>query len=270
MEQAWCFNVEKTSIHNKILLLTTKVHLETAQHWVDRMLPSIYQQHIVDKLDVMTSKWMIPRCLDKPILTAASTAYANKLKQCTVWINDGTTTSMLVTKPSCHNKFQLVGVTFDKKEFPALTNIQNKSFSVPSMQPANQPAKATTNTALPPAQPFNYKAELNCLSEEIETWLKKQKTYSQRWMKNQQPGQTICTVSCQTKETVWGTRKCQYESGKTTQLSSQQHATLPQICNPKCVLSQPISHHTMMGCYNESAKKQLGTSLPSFDTHHMT
>jgi len=52
MEQTWCLNVKKTSIHNKVLLTTTKSQLDTARHGIDTELPSLYNQNIADKLDV--------------------------------------------------------------------------------------------------------------------------------------------------------------------------------------------------------------------------
>ncbi len=56
MEQEWCLNVEKTSTNNKVLVTTTKAHLEKARTWLDITLPNHYQQYVADKLDVTTIK----------------------------------------------------------------------------------------------------------------------------------------------------------------------------------------------------------------------
>jgi len=61
MEQAWCLNVEKTSIHNKVMLTTTKSHLKTARTWIDHTLPKLYNNNVADKLDVTLIKKMKPR-----------------------------------------------------------------------------------------------------------------------------------------------------------------------------------------------------------------
>jgi len=182
LEQPWCLNVEKTSIHNKVLLTTTKTNLETARTWIDNTLPGIYNQHVADKLDVTLIKKMIPRRLDKPIMTSASSAYADKLKQRTNDLSGGNQPTPLVTKPPRHTKTKAAGITFDEQSFPALTKQQpaksphttQKSTS-PAASNAATPATLSETTQATTAQPkFDYKAELQRLSEEIETKLKKQ------------------------------------------------------------------------------------------------
>jgi len=68
---------------NKVLVITMKGQLSDACMWVNVTLPEIYQQHILDKIDVMKLQHLILCHLDKPILTLASHTYANQLKQCT-------------------------------------------------------------------------------------------------------------------------------------------------------------------------------------------
>jgi len=175
MEQTWCLNIEKTSIHNKVLLTMTKAHLETARKWVNTTLPSLYQQNIADKLDVTTIKKTIPRRLDKPTLTVASMAYADKLKQRMTGPNDGKGPQTLIARPPCQNKFQPVDVTFDEREFPELQTSKTKpASSKPKPQTTTQTTTTTTATDDSTPQPFDYKAELLRLSDEIETKLKKQ------------------------------------------------------------------------------------------------
>jgi len=173
MAQPWCLNVEKTSIHNKVLLTTTKTHLDTARMWIDTTLPNLYNQHVADKLDVTLIKKMIPRRLDKPIMTSASTAYADKLKQRMVNPPTGTSPTALTTQPPRHNKSKLSGITFDEQSFPALTT--TKSNANPNPPKTNIPAPKNSQQAEPLAAPqFDYKAELQRLSVEIEMNLKKQ------------------------------------------------------------------------------------------------
>jgi len=173
MEQHWCYNVEKTSIHNKVLLTTTKKQLEEACKWVDTTLPNLYEENIADKLDVTTIKRALPRRLDKPNLTASSMAYADKLKQRTGG-NAGATNAPLIVKPPRSSKPPPVGVSFDEKDFPTLpqkskqpTTTQTKTEDRPDQQ-----QKTSATQSAPPT--FDYKAELQWLSEEIENNLKKQ------------------------------------------------------------------------------------------------
>jgi len=81
LNQLWCLSLKRTTTLNKVLAVTTKGQLTAARTWVDVNLPEIYQQHIMDKLDVTTLKQIVPRRLDKPVTTAASKAYAAQLKQ---------------------------------------------------------------------------------------------------------------------------------------------------------------------------------------------
>jgi len=78
--QSWCIHVKQSLTPNKVILVTTKGQLTTAQKWTDKSLPLLYQQHISDKIDVTMLKDLTPWCLDKPTVMAASTTYADKLK----------------------------------------------------------------------------------------------------------------------------------------------------------------------------------------------
>jgi len=90
-DQPWCISVECTSINNKVLLTVFKDQLHSARQWVGHSLPALYEQHISDKLDVTTMIPLVPRRLDKPVLTVAVTAYAEKLKQQTTVTTTTTT-----------------------------------------------------------------------------------------------------------------------------------------------------------------------------------
>jgi len=98
-DQPWCYSVERIKIQNKILLVSNKQNLEQARKWVDKMLPATHSQHINNKLDITTLRQMTPRCLDKPILMAASTAYAKTLQQCTTTVNTTAESPKQFTKP---------------------------------------------------------------------------------------------------------------------------------------------------------------------------
>jgi len=100
----WCINVDKTTIDTKILITTTKPHLEQAQQWIDHTLPSLYEQHVAEKIDAMMLKHLILRRLDHPILTAASTAYADKLKHQTATLAPSMLTMKQFTKLPCVKK----------------------------------------------------------------------------------------------------------------------------------------------------------------------
>jgi len=168
-------------VTNKVIITTTKTQLTQAREWIDTTLPTIYSQHISDKLDVTTLKNLMPRRLDKPILTAASTAYATKLKQRTTATTMPTGDQKKYAKPPRPHKQRQVGLAFDEKEFPALpTRTTQQSQPTPSVtttdtsntarSASNSAAAAiTTNTT-----PYDYKAELARISTEIEAKLKTQ------------------------------------------------------------------------------------------------
>jgi len=98
-DQPWCLNIKKTTTANKVLITTTKENLSTARQWIDDTLPTIYSQFIADKIDVTMLKNIIPHCLDKPVLTTASTTYANKLKARTNNITTAAATTKQFAKP---------------------------------------------------------------------------------------------------------------------------------------------------------------------------
>ncbi len=172
-EQEWCLSVEKTTIHNKVLLTTTKMLLETACAWVDNALPDLYNQHIDDKLDVTTMRHLMPRRLDKPMLTSASTTYVEMLKQRTTvkTTNDSTQT---YKKPPCSKATPKIGMTFADKDFPVLNNAQNTTTATTNkkhMTTTQQKAAKPVQVA-PPV--YDYQAELDRITAKIENNLKAQ------------------------------------------------------------------------------------------------
>jgi len=54
LNQEWCISVDKTKIDNKVMVTTTKPHLETAQTWFNTTFPALYKQYMGNKLDVTT------------------------------------------------------------------------------------------------------------------------------------------------------------------------------------------------------------------------
>jgi len=90
-ELPWCISVEKTMIDMKVLITTMKPHLEHARKWIDHILPDLYWQHIDDKIDVTMLHHLIPWHLNRPVLMEVSTAYADKMKQCTMNLTPATT-----------------------------------------------------------------------------------------------------------------------------------------------------------------------------------
>ncbi len=100
----WCIRVDKATNDMKVIITTTKPQLEQARKWIDNTLPSLYKQHIADKIDVTMLKHLILRRLDRPILTAAATAYADKLKHQTAISAPSAMTTQQFTKPPCAKK----------------------------------------------------------------------------------------------------------------------------------------------------------------------
>jgi len=116
----WCIGIEKTTIDTKVLITTMKPHLEQARLWIDHTLPGLYQQHIADKLDVTTLCRLTPQCLDRPVLTTASTAYADHLKTRTAALPAITTATKQFTKPPRTQKQSKVDMIFADNDFPCL------------------------------------------------------------------------------------------------------------------------------------------------------
>jgi len=102
--QPWCYSIEYTNIKTKILLVINITHLKKAQQWVDKQLPAIYSQNINGKIDVTMLCQMTPQCLDKPILMAATTAYAKTLQQRTSTVTMTTEHSKQLAKLPCAQK----------------------------------------------------------------------------------------------------------------------------------------------------------------------
>jgi len=171
-EMPWCQSVERTKTQNKILIQTTQTHLATARQWIDNTLPTLYLQHIDDKLDVTTLRHLIPRRLDKPTLTAASTAYADKLKVRPTITATAQLQAPKYAKPPNNARNQRVGMTFAetaaKQSTPAKSPTQN---TPKDSQTTNQQSAPTNNTPATPV--YDYKAELNRLTIEIEQNLTK-------------------------------------------------------------------------------------------------
>ncbi len=171
-EQNWCLSIDKTATQNKVLITTTKAHLETARKWVDTVLPNIYSQYIADKLDVTALRRLIPRRLDKPVLTVASSAYADKLK---IRTTPSTTTEKhpkQFAKPPRSRKVPQVGMTFDDTDFPPLSTATSDQQATMT----TTAAQAATNTNIPATSsaPYDYKAEMKRISTVIENDLKQQ------------------------------------------------------------------------------------------------
>ncbi len=103
LDQPWCLSLERTTTPNKVLAVTTKGQLTAARAWVDVNLPEIYQQHIMDKLDVTMLQKIVPQRLDKPVTTAASEAYAAQLKQRSNILTNGSAKLNSMNRPPAHN-----------------------------------------------------------------------------------------------------------------------------------------------------------------------
>jgi len=168
MEQDWCISVEKTITTNKVLLVTTRGQLQAAWKWFDEVFPTIYEENISDKIDVTTLKHMTPRRLDKPILTAASTSYAAKLKLRTSCTTASNQNSMQFNRPP-RAKTHQPKVTYDEESFPPLKQPQQQTQKQSqNVTEASQNAAASANITTT----YDYKAELQRITTELESTLK--------------------------------------------------------------------------------------------------
>ncbi len=164
LQQPWCLSVECSTVENKVLVPTTKGQLNQAREWVDLKLPQLYEQHISDKIDVMTLKQMIPHRLDKPFITAASTTYADKLKQRTSLISTNNQNLNKFNRPAPNRQTKPADITFAKQANPQKQTTTTQS----TAETKTQNTSTTTSTNAP----FDYQAELQCITNEIENNLK--------------------------------------------------------------------------------------------------
>jgi len=166
LDQPWCLSVEKTTTLNKILIMTTKGQVNTGCNWTDTKLPELYQQHIADKLNVTTLQPLVPRRLDKLHITTAATHYTNKLKPCSSNITPTATTSSQFSHPLKNRQIKPTLLTYAT----VATRNTSTASSQPSVPAGSQPMPVNSPTPLAP--PFNYHAELQRITNEIETTLK--------------------------------------------------------------------------------------------------
>jgi len=173
-EQTWCLSVEKTMIANKVILTTTKSQLEQAREWVDNTLVDIYNQHIDDKLDVTTIRHLTPRRLDKPLLTTASTTYAAMLKQRTT-VKTTTDDSKQPYKKKPRTKTNpKIGMIFEATDFPTLTKEPTTTFSTTTATQITATTQTTATSTTVATPVYDYQAELDRITAEIENNLKAQ------------------------------------------------------------------------------------------------
>jgi len=157
---------------NKVLILTTQDQLATAHNWIDNTLPTIYLQHIDDKLDVTMLCHLVPYHLDKLILMAASTMYADKLKICTATTLMNHLQATKYVKPPINPHNHWVDMTFEETASKQSTTAPSSTQNSPNQTQDAQQNSATANT--PTATPvYYYKVELNHFSIEIEQNLMK-------------------------------------------------------------------------------------------------
>jgi len=173
-DQPWCLNIGRTNVPNKIIIATTKDMLDNARKWIDYTLPELYAANIEDQLDVTTLQKMTPRRLDRPVLTAASTAYVANLCTRASYAKVTTTGQVQTSKQTRMRKLQPDDVSFAESEFPPLkkdTNKKNPSNPNTSQPTPKAAAPATTASELPP---YDYKAEMDRRAKEIENTLRPQ------------------------------------------------------------------------------------------------
>jgi len=158
LEQTWCISLEHSTMMNKVIVVMTKSQLKAAWEWVDNQLPLLYEQHIADKIDTTTLQRLTPWCLDKPILmeqlikhTSYATNTMNNNKQLN-WPLQACPTKPLVS--------------FDHKLFPPLQQKQ------PKQTQTTQQSHTTMATSTASTPEYNYRAELDRITKELEMTMK--------------------------------------------------------------------------------------------------
>jgi len=173
-DQPWCLNLGKTSVPNKLIITTTKENLETARKWVDYTLPDLYEENISDKLDVTTLLKLQPRRLDRPILTAASQAYVANLTARASYAQATSNKPEQPPKQTKTRKPHRTEVSFAESDFPPLKNDTKQTTSTNSTITQSTLTTTASTTTANTSAPYDYKAELERLSKEIENNLRPQ------------------------------------------------------------------------------------------------
>jgi len=148
-----------------VIIVTTKGQLTEARAWADNILPDLYTQNILDKLDVMTLKNLVPRRLDKPMITAASYNYTKQLQQCT---------SLVTTIPTKQNSLNHPPHSCSRIIKPADITYAEATRQTSPSQKSSLPNHTTTVSAPPAPQaaaPFDYQATLDRITKDVETTL---------------------------------------------------------------------------------------------------
>jgi len=167
LDQPWCISVEKTTTPNKILVVTTKGQVLAAREWIDNTLPDIYHQNIADKLDVTTLQQLTPRRLDKPLITASATRYADQLKQRSTYVSSTASTASQFLRPPKNRSVKPAGLTYAAAAAPKHPPTSNANTPA-----AAAPSAMTTQTTITSEVPFDYHAEIQRITHDIETKLK--------------------------------------------------------------------------------------------------
>jgi len=146
-------------------VVTTKSQVQAAREWVDNQLPLLYEQHIADKIDTTTLQHLTPRRLDKPILTAASATYAEQLIKRTSYATNATNNNKQLNRPPRTRPTKPL-VSFDDKSFPPLQQKQ------PEQTQTTQQPQLTTATSTASETAYDYRADLDRITKELETTMK--------------------------------------------------------------------------------------------------
>jgi len=165
LSQPWCLSLERSTTPNKVILITTLGNISTAQNWVDITLLDLYKykQHILTKLNVTTLLPIIPRHLDKPILTSASQTYASQLKQSMTSVTSVPTKQNPLNCPPRSRFVKPVDIM--------LAEAATQKPACNQQMPMATTETPTANTPISNPAPFDYQAELQKLSKEVETTL---------------------------------------------------------------------------------------------------
>jgi len=154
LDQPWCLSVEKMTMPNKILIVTTKGQVTAARNWAEDKLPELYKQNIADKLDVTTLQQLIPHRLDKLHVTTAATRYMDKLNQRSSYILSTATASLQFTHPTKTHNIKPTDLTY--AAVASRTNATTRT----TMSTTN--AESTTQAPPPSVAAHHSTIMLNC------------------------------------------------------------------------------------------------------------
>jgi len=169
LDTPWCHAIEPTNYVGKILIVTTRAHLQEGRQWLDTNLKPMFENYINKHANFTPD-------IDHPIAqrsdykpqTATMEAYAEALKRDTTPMNmtPNSNTNKRFNKPPKTYRARQLDFDIDPKEFPTLSvTTQNTNLTQNAENPNSQTQQ--TNPATQQPTPTNTVIDITALQQTI-------------------------------------------------------------------------------------------------------